>query len=472
MKTIGVKFIIYLTIICMLIPMVQVSAVDSVVNITMSGAENVREGDVFIVKIAVGKPSKALAGIEFSLEYDNKYVTPNFTVNSEENQEMNALVKTMPQNWEQMCTFVATESRYYFRFAMPDKGDIYLNTDQGIILEIPFTVIKSGTANFKIADKNIIAIAADSSFSVLTGTGCEFAVVTSNADEKFAIELGENDTAPQNSIYNLEIQAKNLSDNSGIIGIEFALNYDKTAFQPTITQNDNGQMDVFMKDMPKSAWEQMCTLKAEEGKLILRFAALHAESIEDAEILASGATLTISVPFAVMGAEGSNANFTVDSISAIGVNNQTQKLVGRGDYKSINITKSQSLVPPGLYEVKSNHLLYVATGTQIGDFLSGLSGVYVTDNGEKITDGVVQTGYVLTNGATSLTIVVKGDVNGNGKVDATDYILTKRTYYDTYNPNTAQLLAMTISGKDKPTTTDYILIKRHYFGTFDINKKS
>lgn len=468
MTKIGIRFLVLLVIVCISIPVINVSAADAV-SISMTSEGIPQAGNEIIIKIAVGKPSKALAGIEFTLEFDSELVSPTVTKNSESGLEMNSLVAKIPSDWEQMCSYSKSESKYYFRFAMPDSEN-FLTSASGIILEIPFRIDAPGVADFRIADEEIIAIQGNDSFSLLTGKGCEMSIVAAGADEKFAVELGNSDTVPENGLYYLEIQAINLGDSQGIIGLEFALEYDKSVFKPYITANDNYQMDVFMADMPKDSWEQMCTLYESENKYVLRFAALHAESLTKCEKLESGKSLTLSVPFIVIGSEGDTASFKVDSVSALGVNNKTQKIIGRGDVKSISVGKSDSLVPAWMFETVDGHLLYASEKTSIKDFLKPLSGLYVTHNGEKITDGYVKTGYTLTNGSSFLTIVVKGDASGDGTIDTTDYVLTKRAYYGTFKPTATQLLAMALTNKKDVVMTDYILIKRHYFGTFDLNQ--
>ena len=61
-----------------------------------------------------------------------------------------------------------------------------------------------------------------------------------------------------------------------------------------------------------------------------------------------------------------------------------------------------------------------------------------------------------------------GDINGNNKIDMTDYILLKRAYFGTYNFTDKQNLVGDINGNNKIDMTDYILLKRAYFGTYTI----
>ncbi len=61
-----------------------------------------------------------------------------------------------------------------------------------------------------------------------------------------------------------------------------------------------------------------------------------------------------------------------------------------------------------------------------------------------------------------------GDINGNNKIDMTDYILLKRAYFGTYKFNETQNIAGDINKNNKIDMTDYILLKRAYFGTYTI----
>ena len=62
---------------------------------------------------------------------------------------------------------------------------------------------------------------------------------------------------------------------------------------------------------------------------------------------------------------------------------------------------------------------------------------------------------------------VIGDANGNGKIDARDYLLLKRAYFGTYTL-TCDLEVADINGNGKIDARDYLLLKRAYFGTYTI----
>ncbi|MBQ9848355.1 MAG: dockerin type I repeat-containing protein [Clostridia bacterium] len=63
---------------------------------------------------------------------------------------------------------------------------------------------------------------------------------------------------------------------------------------------------------------------------------------------------------------------------------------------------------------------------------------------------------------------LKGDVNGNGKIDAQDYMLAKRHCLRTYILVDEMAKRGDINGNGSIEASEYALIKRHYLGTFVI----
>ena len=63
----------------------------------------------------------------------------------------------------------------------------------------------------------------------------------------------------------------------------------------------------------------------------------------------------------------------------------------------------------------------------------------------------------------------KGDVNGDGKIDAVDYVMAKRIFLGTYKATPEQLWAADVDGDGKIGAKDYLFIKRHAIGTLKIS---
>ncbi len=65
-------------------------------------------------------------------------------------------------------------------------------------------------------------------------------------------------------------------------------------------------------------------------------------------------------------------------------------------------------------------------------------------------------------------IVILGDVDGNGVVDATDYMRIKSVFLGTYSLEGSNKLAADVTADDRIDTTDYLRIKSFFLGTFDL----
>lgn len=95
--------------------------------------------------------------------------------------------------------------------------------------------------------------------------------------------------------------------------------------------------------------------------------------------------------------------------------------------------------------------------------------------GNEITSGTafIGTGCVVSlmdgdEAVDSLTVVVLGDVDGNGIIGTRDYQRVRAYYSDTYELTGVALEAAKVSGRDEIGTLDYQRIRRHFNGTYNI----
>lgn len=91
------------------------------------------------------------------------------------------------------------------------------------------------------------------------------------------------------------------------------------------------------------------------------------------------------------------------------------------------------------------------------------------------TSLLVGTGFkvaTMYNGeiADTADIIVKGDVNGNGRIDTNDYLLVKRAYINTIViPEDSDIFtAADVNGNGIIDTNDYLKIKNHFRGTVNL----
>lgn len=108
----------------------------------------------------------------------------------------------------------------------------------------------------------------------------------------------------------------------------------------------------------------------------------------------------------------------------------------------------------------------------INDFKSSFSNDFMAKdlNGDAINgDKFIGTGMKISFSENNYTVVLKGDINGDGKVDAKDYMLTKKAYLGTYMLSEMQLAAACFENTSLPTSKDYLKIKRHFLETYNIH---
>ncbi len=107
----------------------------------------------------------------------------------------------------------------------------------------------------------------------------------------------------------------------------------------------------------------------------------------------------------------------------------------------------------------------------VDDIIAKLDSTVVVKNidGDIITgDAKVGTGCTISYNGNDYTVIVKGDTNGDGIVNAKDYLAIKRAFLGTLQLTETQLKAACLEDTELPTSKDYLRIKRHFLGTFNI----
>ncbi len=98
----------------------------------------------------------------------------------------------------------------------------------------------------------------------------------------------------------------------------------------------------------------------------------------------------------------------------------------------------------------------------------------ISKDGKEITSGNVGTGctvvlYNSQNSAVkSLPVVIKGDVNGDGKLSTADVLFAQRSIIGTYNLSGVYQNGADINGDGKVSTVDVLFMQRHIIGTYTI----
>lgn len=98
------------------------------------------------------------------------------------------------------------------------------------------------------------------------------------------------------------------------------------------------------------------------------------------------------------------------------------------------------------------------------------SDISIKDSKGNILNGnaIVGTGSVISYNGNDYTVLIKGDLNGDGKIDSKDYLLIKRAYLRIYTLNEFQTKVACLKDTSFPTAIDYLKVKRHFLGTYNI----
>ena len=126
------------------------------------------------------------------------------------------------------------------------------------------------------------------------------------------------------------------------------------------------------------------------------------------------------------------------------------------------------------YRLEGDFILNVPEKVSKADFLANFFGsenikLYNAAGKEITTDkALIGTGTKVVYGVVEATVIVKGDVNGDGKVDSYDYQMTKSNVLKTLAFTAIQEKAADILIDNKVNSYDYQMIKSHVLGTYHL----
>ena len=93
-------------------------------------------------------------------------------------------------------------------------------------------------------------------------------------------------------------------------------------------------------------------------------------------------------------------------------------------------------------------------------------------NGEIIVEGTAKSGFVGTGAKVTVngdvyTVVLYGDLNGDGAINPADYIIVRKALLKTVELDEIQTVAAIGPKASKVTATTYIQIRQHILGTYN-----
>jgi len=141
-------------------------------------------------------------------------------------------------------------------------------------------------------------------------------------------------------------------------------------------------------------------------------------------------------------------------------------------------TSENPLIPTNSkYYVEGKLLFGVSEKTTASTLLSAFASnelsVYDSNGNAVSGDDIVGTGYCIRyikDGkiVDYLEIIIKGDIDGNGVVDSTDYLRVKQEWLNRIISSDVYEIAADIDNNGVIDSTDYLRIKSHFSGTYDL----
>lgn len=126
------------------------------------------------------------------------------------------------------------------------------------------------------------------------------------------------------------------------------------------------------------------------------------------------------------------------------------------------------------YTLENNLLSGVIAETKTEDLLKAFANAEAItvydDEGNRVTDlsTTIGTGFILSYEGIDTTVIVKGDINGDGEVGARDYMMLKSHVLKKYKMRDTELLAADINGDGDIKASDYMVLKSHVLGKYNI----
>ena len=126
------------------------------------------------------------------------------------------------------------------------------------------------------------------------------------------------------------------------------------------------------------------------------------------------------------------------------------------------------------YKMTGDYISGIQPGISLEAFKTGFilgQGVTMTVNGDKVGTGttVVFTKEGLTK---TYTVVIRGDINGDSKVDVSDLLMIRNQILDTTTLTPSQMIAANIDGQGGIEIVDLLNLRNGIIGTYTITQEN
>ncbi len=243
---------------------------------------------------------------------------------------------------------------------------------------------------------------------------------------------------------------------AGLEAVEFTVSYD--------TRLTVSGVDFTSPD----GWE-MWEMESGEGEFVI---VLVDEGIEPNP--AGEGELCVSVTFLSPEDSENGDVYTVKAENVTGTDSSFGYVDGEGVEVTAKIGLEISLKSSSDYVIdrESGYLYITSDKTTQEEFFKNFNGTLkLSTSTTYVGTGAVVSLVDETGTLDSLTVILRGDVNGNGQFDTTDYSFIKRVFLGTLSLAGARGVAADVNLNGFVDTSDYLLVKKHYTGEINIFAK-
>lgn len=124
-------------------------------------------------------------------------------------------------------------------------------------------------------------------------------------------------------------------------------------------------------------------------------------------------------------------------------------------------------IPSVIYDDETKIVSGIMDRTTVGE-IKGITGA-VNLKGNPLSDeAIVGTGMSVTKDSKTYTVMILGDVSGDGAINSTDFMQVQRAYLNIFELGEINSLAADVNCDEKINSTDFMQIRKHYLGLYDI----
>ena len=125
-----------------------------------------------------------------------------------------------------------------------------------------------------------------------------------------------------------------------------------------------------------------------------------------------------------------------------------------------------------MYKFEGSNIVGIKPGTKVETFKSNIIGTGIqvfNQSGTELTTGqIVGTGMTMKSGSETYTLIISGDLNGDGQVSATDLSKIKQHLIELRLLEGAYLEAADVDDDENVTITDLSRIRKAMFGEIEL----